>query len=277
MPKDDESATPVPFENNKIEVFKGPSSADPRQGKLNLGIEKQIEIDGVGMGVLSDGTPILPPSRAEFIDKYRRLCGHIAWDFVRRSHRDVSPITLTQEDAEDFASCALVKLASFPEKHIGQSYEKYYVQRTIENAITTAWRKRLRTMQLETDGTRLRVYSRECGRKGPAAYVYEGDIGTGREGDIFDRLPKADGEVMAANVLRDIDVARVASLLPSLPNAERVVVELTFGLNGAESFSRKRIAKKLGRTEWWAESKLNSALLRIREQISSQAPSLAVS
>jgi hypothetical protein len=33
--------------------------ADPRQGKLDLGIEKQIEIDGVGMGVLSDGTPFL--------------------------------------------------------------------------------------------------------------------------------------------------------------------------------------------------------------------------
>lgn len=32
---------------------------DPSQGDLDLQIEKQIEIDGVGMGVLTDGTPFL--------------------------------------------------------------------------------------------------------------------------------------------------------------------------------------------------------------------------
>lgn len=35
------------------------SAVPPIQGRLDLGIEKQIEIDGVGMGVLSDGTAFL--------------------------------------------------------------------------------------------------------------------------------------------------------------------------------------------------------------------------
>lgn len=39
--------------------IKGVQAATPRQQKLDLGVQKQIEIDGVGMGVLSDGTPFL--------------------------------------------------------------------------------------------------------------------------------------------------------------------------------------------------------------------------
>ena len=39
------------------------------QGRLDLGIDKQIEIDGVGMGVLSDGTPFLT------LRGLSRLCG----------------------------------------------------------------------------------------------------------------------------------------------------------------------------------------------------------
>jgi hypothetical protein len=46
-------------EEKKLAVIMPSKSADPRQGKLDLGIERQIEIDGVGMGVLSDGTPFL--------------------------------------------------------------------------------------------------------------------------------------------------------------------------------------------------------------------------
>lgn len=37
----------------------GVQTAAPAQGVLDLGIEKQIEVDGIGMGVLSDGTPFL--------------------------------------------------------------------------------------------------------------------------------------------------------------------------------------------------------------------------
>src|ERR1044071_2466446 len=54
------SATIMPNENNNLPVVFKPQSGTPQQGQLvDLGIEKQVEIDGVGMGVLSDGTPFL--------------------------------------------------------------------------------------------------------------------------------------------------------------------------------------------------------------------------
>jgi hypothetical protein len=40
-------------------VLKMPSKLASKQAHLDLGIQRQIEIDGVGMGVLSDGTPFL--------------------------------------------------------------------------------------------------------------------------------------------------------------------------------------------------------------------------
>lgn len=45
--------------DNSLQPISKVKMADPNQGVLDLGIEKQIEIDGVGMGVLSDGTPFL--------------------------------------------------------------------------------------------------------------------------------------------------------------------------------------------------------------------------
>ncbi|WP_164146882.1 hypothetical protein [Stenotrophomonas maltophilia] len=56
-------------ENNTLGSFFPPKLADPRQGQLSLGIEKQREIDGIGMGVLSDGTPFLSGRGLS------RLCG----------------------------------------------------------------------------------------------------------------------------------------------------------------------------------------------------------
>lgn len=45
---------------NKVVVSKMPSKlATPKQASLNLSIEKDAEIGGIGMGVLSDGTPYL--------------------------------------------------------------------------------------------------------------------------------------------------------------------------------------------------------------------------
>lgn len=201
----------------------------------------------------------------QFMEKYRRLCGHIAWDFVRRSHRDVSPITLTQEDAEDFASCALIKLMAYHRSPNWTKHgdNKWYVQRIIENAITTAWRKRLKQMGCESDNHQL--LRNHLGIAGHAAH--DGVFSLG--GDIFDQVPGPDG--LAGKTQTKFDFATIVALIPSLPNAERVVVELTFGLNGAESFSRKRIAKKLGRTEWWVETKQHSAIQRIREQIQPSA------
>ncbi len=46
--------------SNLVAVMPGKvAGANPAQGVLDLGIAKQVEIDGVGMGVLSDGTPFL--------------------------------------------------------------------------------------------------------------------------------------------------------------------------------------------------------------------------
>lgn len=46
-------------QNNVVVTAKRPNPITPTQGSLDLQIDKQIEIDGVGMGVLSDGTPFL--------------------------------------------------------------------------------------------------------------------------------------------------------------------------------------------------------------------------
>ncbi|WP_187431309.1 hypothetical protein ROLI_030890 [Roseobacter fucihabitans] len=51
--------TPKSSKNRMLTTAPGASAITPAQGRLNLQIEKQIEVDGVGMGVLTDGTPFL--------------------------------------------------------------------------------------------------------------------------------------------------------------------------------------------------------------------------
>jgi hypothetical protein len=51
--------TPKQFEISKLPAKKAPDELTSAQLPLPLGVEKQVEIDGVGMGVLSDGTPFL--------------------------------------------------------------------------------------------------------------------------------------------------------------------------------------------------------------------------
>lgn len=65
-----ELATSNSFANNKLPVSMPKKVAGGnKQASLDLGIQKQIEIDGVGMGVLSDGTPFLT------LRGLSRLCG----------------------------------------------------------------------------------------------------------------------------------------------------------------------------------------------------------
>jgi hypothetical protein len=55
-------ATNNPNQINRLSVlvpYQPASSRSPQQTKLDLGIQTQIEIDGIWMGVLSDGTPFL--------------------------------------------------------------------------------------------------------------------------------------------------------------------------------------------------------------------------
>jgi hypothetical protein len=62
------SAARSAIENKKLQVIVRPQGATPQQS-LPLGITRQVEIDGVGMGVLSDGTAFLTGRGLS------RLCG----------------------------------------------------------------------------------------------------------------------------------------------------------------------------------------------------------
>jgi len=194
------------------------------------------------MGTEAETLPI-----EEFVERYRRLAGHIAWTFVRRSHREISPVVLTQEDAEDFASCALLKLVKCPPQFRDQ---KPYVNLLIVNGIITAWRKRLKQLESETNG------------KG----AEDGE-------DYFDTIEGRDG--VHTSTQTKFDFRTVSNLLPNLPAAERLVIELNFGL-GCPPCGVERIGKKLGRSKSWVELRISKGILRIRESLSSQQQSLPV-
>jgi hypothetical protein len=49
----------IPKYNNMLTIVNTQLPSTPKQGVLDLQIEKEIEIDGIGMGVLTDGTPFL--------------------------------------------------------------------------------------------------------------------------------------------------------------------------------------------------------------------------
>lgn len=48
-----------PFHNNALPYKIASKELSPAQGFLDLGIERQAEVDGIGMGVLKDGTAFL--------------------------------------------------------------------------------------------------------------------------------------------------------------------------------------------------------------------------
>lgn len=80
-------------------------------------------------------------SNEELVQQYSRLAGHFAWDFVRRS------ATLGSEDAEDFASSAIVKLLQCP---LAYRTEPAYVKRLILNSVIKDWRKALQNSERYT-------------------------------------------------------------------------------------------------------------------------------
>lgn len=51
--------TKVSIKNKNLVPIMGSGPITHGQGTLDLQIQKQIEIDGIGMGVLNDGTPFL--------------------------------------------------------------------------------------------------------------------------------------------------------------------------------------------------------------------------
>jgi RNA polymerase sigma factor (sigma-70 family) len=166
----------------------------------------------------------------QLVEQYYKLCGHISWSFVRKND------TLGTEDAEDFASAALVGLLKCPQKHRGN---KFYIQVLIQNRIITAWRKRLKQLGAEQ-----------------------------HTGDGFDELPSPREPHIDTHTA--FDTAVILKLLPQLPVSERIVIELNFGLNGCPPCGEERIARKLGRTRHWAQTHLQKGLERMREQITTQ-------
>jgi RNA polymerase sigma factor (sigma-70 family) len=200
----------------------------------------------------------------QFVERYRKLAGYIAWTFVRRSHREISPVVLTQEDAEDFASCALLKLVKCPPDKYDQ---KPYVNLLIVNAIITAWRKRLKQINAETNPESGHVTHRMTHRKGNPMRRDADRTVIDTSGSFFDTL---DGHDRGhENSDTQFDFTKAIKFLPDLPHAERLVIELNFGL-GCPPCGVERIGKKLGRSKTWVELRISRGILRIREQLSSQ-------
>jgi DNA-directed RNA polymerase specialized sigma24 family protein len=91
--------------------------------------------------------------------------------------------------------------------------------------------------------------------------------------DFFDTLEGRDG--VHTSTANKFDFLKVSKFLPSLPQAERLVIELNFGL-GCPPCGVERIGKMLGRSKTWVELRISRGILRIREQLSSQPQTLSV-
>lgn len=76
----------------------------------------------------------------QLVTQYSNLAGFLAWDFVKRSG------TLGSEDAEDFASSAIVRLLQCPQQYRS---EPAYVKRLILNSVIKDWRKTLKMSERE--------------------------------------------------------------------------------------------------------------------------------
>jgi hypothetical protein len=205
-----------------------------------------------------------PISDEELFQKYGKFCGYMAWQFVKRSGSyddGERNVRLDTEDAEDLASVATYHLLRIPQRYRDQPP---YIKRVIISKIITAWHKRIK-------------WSKECQ---PPRFVkqFSQDKGMGRKGDVldlqtayvdyFDQLPGRDG--LAEHTQVSFDSAAIIALLPKLPQVQRIVLELHFGLNGAKPCGSARIATKLARTRYWVDARLNAGLQELRSMISAK-------
>lgn len=193
-------------------------------------------------------------SDEELISKYGRLCGHVAQALVKKSSN------LTQEDAQDFASAAMMKLIKCPAHH---RHEDPYIRTIINNAIRNVWRKRIG--QLNAEATQLDL--RE-GQKGGTDW-HHGAIHNGIERRLL--LSKLSGDGLPDRTQRKFDAETLAGLINSLPSVERTILQLHFGLSGCKSISQRQIAKKLGRSRDWVEPRLVRGIQLVREQVGQPA------
>lgn len=190
-------------------------------------------------------------SDTELVKKYGQFCGYMAWVFVRKSY--LQGTSLTKEDAEDIAGDVLVSLLKCPVAH---RHEPPYVKRLIINKTITAWRKRLKSADMELhpvamlDGYPLR---------------FDEDVQISVERTFFKSLQDPHNEALIIEA--QIDIAKLLTVLPLLPIVERIVLELHFGLDNRQPLGLDRIARKLGRTKYWADARLRRGLDRVREHL----------
>jgi RNA polymerase sigma factor (sigma-70 family) len=209
-------------------------------------------------------TPIpLIETREQFVEQYRRLCGHIARNFITKwkqklinsGHgveetlylRSGFPATrVLQCRAEDLASAALVNLAKCPRQYWNQPH---YVKRLIVNAI------------IDEQRVQQKIFENEW----QAPDVPRHDSGQPEYYDWFDTQPGRDGLAEATRV--KFDGEKISQAMTALSQAERLVVELYFGLHNDSPIREYKIAAKLGRDQGWVERRLKAGLNHIRREL----------
>lgn len=191
-------------------------------------------------------------SDEELISKYGRLCGHVAQALVKKSSN------LTQEDAQDFASAAMMKLIKCPAHH---RHEDPYIRTIINNAIRNVWRKRIG--QLNAEATQLDFQETQNRGEFPA------HVHSRCERRLL--LSKLSGDGLPDRTQRKFDAETLAGLINSLPSVERTILQLHFGLSGCKSISQRQIAKKLGRSRDWVEPRLVRGIQLVRDQVGQPA------
>lgn len=190
----------------------------------------------------------------ELIAKYSRYCGYWAKYFMQRENpnHDVERGSVADRycDVEDLASDAMLKLIKCPAEH---RHEHAYVTKLIIRAIIDGLRKKRSILAREWQPPH------HVGSSGGGQF--ESQTVT----DYFDALPGPDG--LAGKTQFKFDLAKAQAYLEYLPLAERLVVELHFGLTGLRPASERQIGKKLGRTEFWVQRRLSSGLTQLRKSM----------
>jgi RNA polymerase sigma factor (sigma-70 family) len=201
-------------------------------------------------------------TQTEFIEKYRRLCGHIARNFIWRRKRqleesnghDNSELSRRNDvDAQDLASAALLRLAKVKEQYWDQPH---YVKKAIVTAIIDETRKQEKWFKNEFCPYQGIWITRN--RKGTTH-------GTNDTEDYFDSLPGRDG--LATQVQSSHDSATLQEAIQVLTDSERTVITIFFGLNNLQHKRERAIAQSLGKTKFWVERRLHSGLNRLRKEI----------
>ena len=216
----------------------------------------------------------------QFVEQYRRLCGHIARSFVakrkrqleegasglqpwenHRSGRLPAMANMTLKcNAEDLASAALVKLTQCPKEYwnqTGRNGRNNYVERVIMNAIIDEFAK-----QKKVENHEFCPFNVETGPD-IGKYDFSHDAQ-----DFFDTQPGRDGLAQATQM--KFDAERVKDCLGSLTEGERLVIQFYFGLNGLKPLGQRAIADKLARTTFWVEHRMTSGLMKLRKELGYQ-------